>query len=74
MAYVVPLRYMSWLFVGLFTVAAPILLFFTARFSHESMQDEFTWGKSQIFVLSSLTMRGWKVTPNNYSCRCAFMV
>ena len=74
MAYVVPLRHMSWFFVGLFTLVAPISLFFTARLGHEPMKDEFTWGKSQIFVLGSLTMRGWKVTPNKYSCRCAFIV
>ena len=73
-AYVDPLKYMSWIFVGLFCIIAPTLLFATSRFGHESMKDEFTWWKSQIFVLSALTLRGWSVSPNQNSSRCAFIV
>ena len=73
-AYVDPLKYMSWIFVGLFCIIAPTLLFATSRFGHESMKDEFTWWKSQIFVFSALTLRGWSVSPNQNSSRCAFIV
>ena len=74
MAFVEPLKYMAWLFVGLFCVLAPIPLFITARFGFEPLKHEFTLGKSLVFALSSVTMSGWKVTPDKYSSRCAFIV
>ena len=74
LAFAEPLKYMSWLFVGLFCFLAPPFLFITTRFGNEPMKDEFTWAKSQTFVLSSLTLRGWSVTPDNVSSRCVFIV
>ena len=74
MAYVEPLKYMSWLFVGLFCVLAPFTLFFSAKFGYDPMGHEFTWWKSQAFVFCSLIMKGWAVTPNKYSSRCLFIV
>ena len=41
---------------------------------YESSDQEFTWGKSIIFVLSALTMRGWSVVPDKMSGRVAFAV
>ena len=73
-AYVETLKYMSWLFVGLFCILAPTTLCITTRFGHEPEKHEFTWGKSQVFVLSSLTMRGWSVSPKTYSSKCVFIV
>ena len=73
-AYFDPLRSMSWIFVGLFCIIATLPLFATSRFGPEFFKYEFTWGKSQIFVLSALTMRGWSVSPSSLSSRCAFIV
>ena len=73
-AYFEPFKYMSWLFVGLFCILAPTFLFVIARFGYEPMKCEFTWAKSQVFVLCALTMRGWNVSPNQFSSRCAFIV
>ena len=75
MAFIEPMNSMSWLFVGVFCIFAPIGLFLTTRFGrNEPKKSEFTWGKSQIFVLSALTMRGWSDTPNQLASRCAFIV
>ena len=71
-AYFDPLTFMSWIFVGLFCILTPISIFATSRFGHG--QYEFTWVKSQIFVLSALTIRGWPMSPNQLSSRCAFIV
>ena len=73
-AYFEPFKYMSWFFVGIFCVLAPTLLFIIARFGYEPLKCEFTWAKSQVFVLCALTMRGWNVSPNQFSSRCAFIV
>ena len=73
-AYIETLKYMSWLLVGLFCIFAPIPMFIIAKLGCDPMKDEFTWGNSQVFVLGSLTMKGWKVTPDRYSSRCAFIV
>ena len=73
-AYFETLKYMSWLFVGLFCILAPTSLFATARLGNEPMKYEFTWAKSQVFVLCALTMRGWSVSPNQFSSRIAFIV
>ena len=35
---------------------------------------EFTWIKSSVFVLSSLTTRGWSVTPTTNAARMTFFV
>ena len=42
--------------------------------TYEATFDEFTLGKSMIFVLSALTMRGWSVVPEKFSSRMAFAV
>ena len=73
-AYVEPLKYMAWLAVGIFCIIAPIPIFIAARLGKEPTKSEFTWVKSVVFVLSSVTMRGGKVSPDKYSSRCAFLV
>ena len=73
-AYFDPLQSMSWIFVGLFCSIASLPLFVASRFGPESLKYEFTWGKSQTFVLSALTMRGWSVSPSSSSSRCVFIV
>ena len=73
-AYFEPFRYMSWLLVGLFCILTPTFLFVIARFGYEPMKYEFTWAKSQVFVLCAVTMKGWNVSPNQFSSRCAFIV
>ena len=75
MAYIEPMKNMSWLMIGAFCLVAPIVLFFTTEMGkNEPKRKEFTWGKSQVFVLSALTMRGWSDTPNQMASRCAFIV
>ena len=71
-AYFEPLKNMSWFLIVIFCILAPVSLFAISRFEHEPMKSEFTWVKSQIFVLSALTMKGWRVSPNQSSSRCAF--
>ena len=73
-AYFDPLTFMSWIFVGLFCILTPISIFATSRFGPMPEKNEFTWVKSQIFVLSALTIRGWPMSPNQLSSRCAFIV
>ena len=35
---------------------------------------EFTWLKSSIYVLSSMTQRGWNTTPNSDAARISFFM
>ena len=75
MAYIEPMKNMAWLMIAVFCLFAPLVLFFTTRLgNNEPTKHEFTWGKSQVFVLSALTMRGWSDTPNQLASRCAFAV
>ena len=53
---------------------APVFLVLTTNFGDKSMRMNFTWGKSQMVVLSALTIRGWSVTPNGLASRCTFLV
>ena len=40
----------------------------------EKNRHEFTWIKSSILVLSSLTQRGWSVVPTKLAPRCVFFM
>ena len=99
MAYFKPMRYTTWLCVGLFCLLTPIILFLSNQYvsikcsnhisvlnsvskyhyyssygERDSTNLEFTFGKSAVFVLSSLTMRGWSDTPIAAAARMAFIV
>ena len=50
------------------------LCFFWRYGLYDPSSDEFTLGKSVVFVLSALTMRGWSVVPEKLSSRVAFAV
>ena len=41
--------------------------------AHEPEYQEFTWGKSVVFALSSLTLRGWSMTPSKMAAQIAFI-
>lgn len=49
-----------------------ILLF--SNGAYEPEEDEYTLGKSIIFALSSLTLRGWSMVPNKIAARIVFVM
>ena len=50
-----------------------IFLLFISYGKKDPSYQEFTWVKSSIFVLSSMTQRGWDVTPSTTAARIAFL-
>ena len=72
MAYIEPLHYMAWVSIIIFILLAPPLLHFTQRIGfQDSSRDEFTLGKSYVYQLSTLTMRGWSETPTKSTAQIA---
>ena len=81
--YIEPLHHLSWIFIGIFSLVMPFLLylpfyiyskFVNIGVEEEAVLREFTLEKCAILVLSCLTLRGWDVTPNWASSRAAFFV
>ena len=50
-----------------------VLIYFSCGDKEKNIH-EFTWIKSTIFVLSSLTQRGWSVAPTTLATRFAFFM
>ena len=80
LGYVYPLRYYSWIFVGLFLLWTPPFLYLTSKHSinksgEKDLEDngnEFSMGKTVVFVLSCLGLRRWSIAPTKIPVRIAF--
>lgn len=81
-AYFEPLHQVSWLSIGIFSFLMPFILYlpffvylkcFNNCNEEADVLREFTLGKCAILVLSSLTVRGWNVTPNWPSSQAVFL-
>lgn len=81
-AYIEPLHHLSWIFIGLFASVTPFFMYgivyviasFMVNGEEESVLKEFTLMKCAILTMSSLTLRGWDVTPSRMSSRAAFFM
>ena len=81
-AYIEPLHHLSWIFIGLFAIVTPFFMYgivyviasFMVNGEEESVLKEFTLMKCAILTMSSLTLRGWDVTPSRMSSRAAFFM
>ena len=81
-AYIEPLHYLSWMSIGIFSFVAPLFLYaiisiyssLVKRGEVKSILKEFTLYKCMILAFSSLTLRGWDVTPTKLSSRMAFFM
>ena len=75
-AFIEPLHYLSWAFIALFCTLTPPILCLTTKIGRTddaNNSNQFTWFKSYLFLLSSLTMRGWKDQPSQNSGKLAFL-
>ena len=81
-AYIEPLHHLSWIIIGLFAVVTPFIMYGIVYVAasvmingeDESVLKEFTLMKCAILTMSSLTLRGWDVTPSRLSSRAAFFM
>ena len=81
-AYIEPLHHLSWIFIGLFAVVTPFIMYgivyviasLMINGEEELVLKEFTLMKCAILTMSSLTLRGWDVTPSRLSSRAAFFM
>ena len=81
MGYMYPLRYYSWIFVGLFLLWTPPFLYMTTRHSIDKNGEkdldnnhEFSMGKTVVFVMSCLGLRRWSIAPARNPARIAFFM
>ena len=58
-----------------FRILTPIVYSLGKKGKNDPSRNEFTWIKSIVFVLGSMTQRGWDCTPNgNDAARISFFV
>ncbi len=72
-AYTEPMHWLSWIGVLILISFGPPLLFLAIRFPKRDpiASAEFTLSKSYIYILSTLTMRGWSDLPFKTAARMA---